>query len=493
MSDELSIFKSKVNTGLAATLSVSKKAENADRLLEELLKGVFSGDEKGLAEGYEYLKSKATGVASKSVQDLLAKFNLEKDGEVALAIANLGFSDSVNGLSLDVMRRVYNGADDKDIFKNPLKRLADKAFKFVELRGTLAEMDIDLPTDPDEDHWTKRLFEKFTTVGKFRNEDWSVIEGTMMEDIPGVKEELWESDKKKMKKLWASDLGPQKDIDNFPDIRKDVLDNNIDLDVSSFWEKKDKNSMNHITTNEIDEMAMPGKTKNEMGSIRNKMRTAKAESAKAESAKAESAKAESAKKYEMSTDEAVEIGQRIKGGSDKLKSLDDLTLITPLIAAVTGVAAPQIALAIAATKIFAQEMEERQKEAEELVRQNEEMAKQARDESIALLAKLDLNFSEAGKKELQEKLATLKSATEAAERFKAVGKNFQGSKVLLDDLDSNAMVLPAGKGVIESYKTDEELVASVSGGLALHGLVLVLEDYPVGAGTVPALKQPENV
>jgi hypothetical protein len=246
--------------------------------------------------------------------------------------------------------------------------------------------------------------------------------------------------------------------------------------------------MNHITTNEIDEMAMPGKTKNEMGSIRNKMRTAKVESAKVESAKAESAK-----KYEMSTDESVEIGRRIKGGSEKLKSLDDLTEITPLIAAVTGVAAPEIALAIAATKIFAQEMEERQKEAEELVRQNEEMAKQARDESIALLAKLDITSNAEAKKELQEKLATLKSATEAAERFKAVGKNFQGSKVLFDNLNSNAMVLPASKGVIESYKTDEELVASVSGGLALHGLVLVLEDHPVGAGTIPALKQPENV
>jgi hypothetical protein len=75
--DKLSEFKSKVETGLSEALDVSKKAENVDRLLGHLRKGLFSdGDDKGVADGYEYLKSKATGVASKSIQDLLAKFNL---------------------------------------------------------------------------------------------------------------------------------------------------------------------------------------------------------------------------------------------------------------------------------------------------------------------------------------------------------------------------------------------------------------------------------
>ena len=137
--DKLSEFKSKVDADLFEGLDVSRKAENADHLLGYLLKSLFSGeDDKVLEDGYEYLKSKVIGIASKPVQDLLTKVNLQDDGEVALAIASLGQSDSVNGLSLDVMRRVLNGgSNEKELFKYyPLKRLTDKTFELVELRGT---------------------------------------------------------------------------------------------------------------------------------------------------------------------------------------------------------------------------------------------------------------------------------------------------------------------------------------------------------------------
>ena len=492
-------FKRKVDTGLSQGLGVPKKAENADRLLGDLLKGLLAGDDKGLADaGYEYLKSKATGITSKSVKELLAKFDLQEDGEVALAIASLGQSDSVNGLALDVMRRVQNGgSNDKDIFKHALKRLTDKAFQSVELRGTLAEMGINLPTDPNEDHWTKRLLEKFTTVGKFRNEEWSAIEGTMTKatGTPGAKEEdVWGSDKRMMKKLWAGELGPQKDMEHFPKLRKDLLKGNVDLAAASYFEKQDKTSMDAITSADIENMEIEGKSRNEMGSLRNQVKTVKAESDKKTETGEEASSSENVKNT-MTDKEAFTIGQSIQGGSDKVAGLDDLAKIAPLIANVSGVAGPQVALAIAAAKIYAAEMEKRQKEADELLLQNEEMAKQARDESLALMEKLSLDFAETGQAELIGKIATLKSMVTAADTFKAVGKNFKGPKELYDTLNSNAMVLPAskGSGVIESYKTNEDLVASVSGGQALHGLVLVMEDYPVVAGSVPALKRPEHV
>ena len=167
----------------------------------------------------------------------------------------------------------------------------------------------------------------------------------------------------------------------------------------------------------------------------------------------------------------------------------------PEIAAVLGIAAPKVALALAAAKIIAEESQKRQQEADELLLQNEVMAKQARDESLKLINDLTLEFARSGKKELEEKITTLKSMVMAADTFKAVGKNFQDPKALYDTLNSNAIVLPASKGggVIESYKTNEDLVASASGGRALHGLVLVLEDFTVTTGTVPVLKRPDHV
>jgi LysM repeat protein len=282
-----------------------------------------------------------------------------------------------------------------------------------------------------------------------------------------------------MRKLWAGELGPKKDMEHFPDLRKDMLHGNVDLATASYFEKLDKTTMGAITPADIDIMEIEGKSRNEMGSLRNQVRTVKAESVK----------------KTMTDEEAFSIGQSIKGGSDKTAGLDDLADIAPLIASVSGIAGPQVALAIAAAKILAEESQKRQKEADDLLLQNEEMAKQARDESLALMEKLSLDFAEPAKAELIEKIATVKIMVTASDTFKAIGKNFKGPEALYDTLNSNALVLPAtkGGGVIESYKTDEDLVASVSGGLALHGLVLVLEAYPVVAGAVPALKRPEHV
>lgn len=171
--------------------------------------------------------------------------------------------------------------------------------------------------------------------------------------------------------------------------------------------------------------------------------------------------------------------ETMKGGSEKTKGLDDMIAMAPMIATVTGIAAPEVALAIAATKILAQEMEARQKEADEMLVENRNRAKAARDESIELMNKMSLDFANKGNEELKKDMDKLSSKVRAAATFGAAGENFK-MKILLNDLEDNAMKLPSGKGgVIESYETDEDLVASVSGGIALHGITLLFGDSPI--------------
>jgi hypothetical protein len=201
---------------------------------------------------------------------------------------------------------------------------------------------------------------------------------------------------------------------------------------------------------------------------------------------------DSSKRREISDKEAFDIAQNV-GGGEGGEVFGDLADVAPLVAEVSGIAGPKVALAIAAAKIAAEEIARRQKEAGAIMKENKGRAEKARDEAIGLIDNLELGGNKE-KEELTRQLTELKEKVKASSQFSDVGQNFQDPQALYQNLMDNGMVLPSSNGgIIESYKSNEDLVAAVSGGKALHGIALLLDDYPILESTMPVLKRPEYV
>ncbi|VEU34490.1 unnamed protein product [Pseudo-nitzschia multistriata] len=92
---------------------------------------------------------------------------------------------------------------------------------------------------------------------------------------------------------------------------------------------------------------------------------------------------------------------------------------------------------------------------------------------------------------LKQKIDNLRPEVETPQEFYDVGKGFRGMKAI-DDLDRGAL-FDATDNYGESYESNEDLVAGVSGGLCLTGLSIDLEDNSVDLGLLPVLSKPSRV
>lgn len=466
---KLPAFISNVDKKLASLSgSNALKSEEFTDLFETLLS---SAEDSVLEEGTKYLGKQAKQIIPKTVLDVVEnEQSLKGDDEALLAIAVNGLSESLNSLALDVTRRKIHGSDEDDVFAKPMDRLTKGLINQLELRGVMLELGVEVPDGIDVQHWTGKLFEKAKTLAEFRSMNWNKVSSSL--------NGILVQDRSKMEQLFTGKIGPKTDIEHIPKIREELRSKNIDLGVASQLEKKNKKSITDVTKSDIDSFKFEDKVekqmkKTEKNDVKNKLRSVVSK------AKSEKLQDEN-KKQKMTDEEAFAIGQKIKGGSETLKGLDDLADIAPLISSVTGFGGPQVALAIAATKIFAQEMENRQKEADEMLQENKQRSKEARDEALRLLEKLDVkSMTDDHKKELQNDLDLIRSKVQASASFSAIGEDFDSEKILRG-LESNSLKLSSTEGgVIESYSTNEELVASVSGALALHGISLLLGNYPI--------------
>lgn len=129
---------------------------------------------------------------------------------------------------------------------------------------------------------------------------------------------------------------------------------------------------------------------------------------------------------------------------------------------------------------MAQEGQNRQKEADEMMEASQQKSREARDEALKLMNELDIkSITKEQKEQLQKDLDLIKSKVQESASFDAVGQSFNSQK-LLNQVQDNALKLPSTEGgVIESYSTNEELVSAVSGGMTLHGIALLLGSYPI--------------
>lgn len=141
-------------------------------------------------------------------------------------------------------------------------------------------------------------------------------------------------------------------------------------------------------------------------------------------------------------------------------------------------------------------MEKRQKEADAIMKENQVRAEKAKEEAVQLAKEISANYdniTEKSKEEVVELITALSEKVKLTESFEEIGKNFQDSKAILKSMEGEHLNLKTETNIIESYRSDEELVASVSGGLTLHGLSILLEDYPILQGPKQILKCPTHV
>jgi hypothetical protein len=326
--------------------------------------------------------------------------------------------------------------------------------------------------------------------------------GTVSSSLSGATQDL-----DKLEQLFTGKIGPE--ANNVPTIREEFRKNRLGLDIANHFEEKNKNwTVHDITEDDIEELSLKEvrgqkPSRNDLNSMKNKIRaTVASAKSRPEETKISTNSPSGPKigapgttkgKERMTDKDAFALARNV-GGGDGGELFGDLSKIGPLIAEVSGVAGPEVALAIAAAKIAAEEVARRQKEADAMMKQSEEDSKQARDEAVKELDKLSLDFAKEKDQELGKRLASLQEMVKKTSKFDKVGETFQESNELYQNLLDNAMTRSSGSsGVIESYKSNEDLVAAVSGGKALHGISLLVDDYPIAEGTVPVLKRPEYV
>lgn len=302
-------FKSHAESVLASG-NRAVKAEQFPDLLETLLGSDLDDTMKD--EGLKYLAEKAKDVIPKSVLDMIESTDsLKGDSEALLALVANGLSQSLNSISLDVTRRDVHGSDEDDAFANPMDRLTKGLIGKLQLRGVMNEIGINVPDGDDSNHWTSKLFSEVKSLAEFRSMDWKNIESSM--------KGILVQDKSKLEQLFTGKIGPKVGVEHLPKIREQLRSKNVNLGIASKLEKKDKKTITDVSKSDIDTFEFDntgGMKKYQKNEVRNKLKSILSD------AKAEEADTQTKKK--MTDAEAFAIGQKIKGGPEVLKGLDNL-------------------------------------------------------------------------------------------------------------------------------------------------------------------------
>lgn len=230
------------------------------------------------------------------------------------------------------------------------------AEKYLDLQGYINELGIEIPDDNDEHHWSTELLSKFSTVAELRSSKWPDIEKMVTDSGNGSPKQVLMQDVKKLYNLWSSKAGPQKDAHLIPKIRQELENENVSLNLASQFEEKRKTSLAELSFDDIDTLHLKGEdsqnmSRNELNETKNKLRSAKIRNEK----ESRSTQISNTKGENIKDEEAYAILKQLEGGSDTVKGLDDVAKLAPLITKVfPQIGGPQLALAIGATKIFAE-------------------------------------------------------------------------------------------------------------------------------------------
>jgi hypothetical protein len=461
---EFGEFKREADAGLSEALDVSKRAGNAieesfsdgrlakayaeRKMVQTTFKKLLEerAEMPSFEEEVRFLQSKAIEViGDSSVKRALKAINLESDGKIALAVVVLDLSQSLNSLALDVLRRSDKGSAD-DFFKAPMDHLIAKLDKTLQLHGLLLEFDIRIPEDSGATHWTHKLLQKATTLVSFQSLSWNGVVKKCIEGCYGI-------DRNKIKKLFAGSIGPQNNKDYIPAIRGEFLKNGLQLDAAEGFEKMGINAIKDITDDYVRQFKEDKDNENEITNVKgvgNKvLAIAASEKEATEEAKTE------AKENEREAEQA-------KTKAEQARKAD---------------------------------IAERQALTQAAIKASEDKTSTTIAASLSILESLNVSkLMEKDSKAVEEKISRLTALVKKSAEFDAAGKNFQGDK-LLTGLTGGALRLPSAseQGIIQSYSSNEDLVASVSGGLALHGICLLLEDEPIVSATLATLKRPDFV
>lgn len=229
------------------------------------------------------------------------------------------------------------------------------AEKYLDLQGYINELGIEIPDDTDKEHWSTELLSKFSTVAELRSSKWPDVEKMITNSVNDSSKQVLMQDMKKLYNLWSSKAGPQKDAHLIPKIRQELENENVSLNLASQFEERGKTSLAEISFDDIDTLHLNGEdsqnmSRNELNETKNKLRSAKTRKEKESSSQMPNTKGQNIK-----DEEAYAILKQLEGGSDTVKGLDDVAKLAPLITKVfPQIGGPQLALAIGATKIFAE-------------------------------------------------------------------------------------------------------------------------------------------
>ena len=510
MNKVLPDYKNNAGASLSAS-DRERKAVICRDLFDDAMK---LADNPGFGLAFSQLQKKALNIPAKPVREELVKVGLQNDPDIALAVVVLEISQSVNSLSLELLRRDHHGAADGDIFKDPMRRLTSKATANLQLRGQFVEMDIDVPDDPGllANHWTGGIFDLASSVPRFRTLEWPDVKN-VMDSKSGQK--MLIPDKEKIERIYTGELGLQKDAEYIPSIRKEMRSNKLGLDVAHKFESSNKTSVKDLTPDDIDSFDPAtngndpgdngtggGMNRSGLNSIRNRIRSAVAV-AKTESRErpVPLARPSPFARRAAPNDDVGGRGRSDGGGgagrgygtaagdadSGGYTGADD---VDPGGSYGNGTS-PEDKELLEQQRL--EKLKERQAEAKAMMEEDREKSSQAMEAANNLRDQEDLAFAEENQQRLLDNVDRAKERVQASDEFNATGKNFRGPTDLINELAAGAPSFSGTGGVIQSYESNEELVASVSGGKAMHGLSVLMNEYPITSGGVPLLKTPEYV
>lgn len=373
--------------------------------------------------------------------------SLHTSDEIYIALVLGGIHNSVNKLALDVMLRIDQGTDDSNFFKKTMDIMSESLKRSLQLRGALVELEIHVPEEKEDspnggEAWTLSLLKKASTIAEYRSMKWVDIQSLM--DNGEICERTNKKSRitikkatiaeiEKMKTLWSAGTGPERERDYVSKIREEVRKSNLDMSIASKFEDQGVSSLNEVSASMIETLSFPeNTTKAEKNQVRDKLRSA--------------------------VSEAKEEEKQRKRKEEKKKELEELIE-----------SADKIRKAATST------MEE---------------SSEKLNKFLSGLDKQTLDKLEAFDKKSEERFTQIRKKVEGRpESFGNVAKDFTKADMNVDK--NYSFGKPSTIRTLRKYENENDLVASVSGGVVRHGMCLLLgdsNDFPiVVAGNVSTI------
>ncbi|GFH52547.1 hypothetical protein CTEN210_09023 [Chaetoceros tenuissimus] len=378
--------------------------------------------------------------------------SLNTSDEIYIALVLGGIHNSVNKLALDVMLRIDQGTDDSNFFKKTMDIMSESLTRSLQLRGALVELEIHVPEEKEDtsngaEAWTLSLLKKASTIAEYRSMKWVDIQSLMdngeicertnkKSRITMKKATIAEIEK--MKKLWSAGTGPEREKDYVSKIREEVRKSNLDMSIASKFEDQGVSSLNEVSASMIETLSFPeNATKAEKNQVRDKLRSAVSDAKEEEKQR----KRKEEKKQEL--EELIE-------SADKIRKAATSTM---------------------------------------------EEGSEKLNKFLSGLDKQTLDKLEAFGKKSEERISQVRKKVEGTpESFGNVGKDFTKGDMNVDK--NYSFGKPSTIRTLRKYENENDLVASVSGGVVRHGICLLLgdsNDFPIVVAGNPLLKTPEFV